>query len=526
MPFTPYTQFNEKNLIQLILLGILLSSAPAYGSTVDCNNASSDSAAVQAAVNAGGTATINNTCLLGGTTIQVNNAVAINGNATFTSAAQYAFSVNSDNVSFRGLTFSGAGLMLRNTPRQTNFIFQYNRIQNTHGRDGIDVDGILTTSLIDSNAFYYIAPDNFLSATYSSIGFPGCYRTNSCVVPGVGISIYGGMDETSITNNSFDVIANDAVHAGWNQIGARSKYALTKNNNISYNKMSRVHRIGLELQAIWGWPGCGISGEELCNLSVDYSTNSQIKGNYFHDPFLAYVDTYAYSLALWGDGLYINNSGVNNVNGSCGAGYGIEDMGNNVLTQGNVITSDYIGVCSPHGWAAPIIYGSQRAGTMFTTQNNIFCGDLSVTNAFGHEPNVGGKEVNQFNVVANSCANAGNLTTSAITLNLGATSALPGTSTVNVTAVSALPLKYVQFFVDGSTTPAVTQEVQDVNPNFSSDQQWFYHATFDAATVGRRQPCHFEHGNRRGRGDAEHLSEHFHPLNTWPDAAVEESGLP
>jgi hypothetical protein len=480
MPFTPYANFNGKNLIQTVLFSLLLSSGAAYGDTVTCKNDASDAAAIQAAVNSGGTATLNSTCALGATTIQINNAIALNGNATISANAQYAFSVNSDNVSFRGLTFSGAGLILRNTPRQSNFIFQGNRIQNTRGKDGIDVDGILTTSSIDSNSFYYIAPDNFLSATFTSIGFPGCYRTNTCVVPGVGISIYGGMDQTSITNNSFDVIANDAVHAGWNLVGARSKYVLTKNNNISYNSMSRVHRIGLEIQAIWNWPGCGTSGEELCDLSSDYSTNTQIKGNYFHDPLLAYVDTFAYSLAVWGDGVYINNAGINNVNGSCGAGYGIEDMGNNVLTQGNVIASDYIDGCSPHGWAAPIIYGTQRAGALFTTQNNIFCGDLAMTNAFGHEPNVAGSEVDRYNVLVNSCPNAGKLNASAVSMNFGDTNA----STVNVAAVSPLPLKYVQFFVDSSSSPAVTQEIQDVNPNFLVDQKWLYHATFDAAAIG------------------------------------------
>jgi hypothetical protein len=485
MPFTYNSAFNGKNFIQKILLSILLSGSAAYGgAAVDCTNDSADPGAIQAAINAGGTVTINNTCALGGTTVQVNNSVTVNGNATFNSSAQYAFSVNSDNVSFSGLTFNGAGLSLRKSSTQSGFLFKGNRIQNTHGRDGIDVDGVLTSSVIDSNTFYYIAPDNFLFASYASIGFPGCYRNNSCTVPGVGISIFGGMDQTSITNNSFDVIANDAVHAGWNHIGARSRYALTKNNSISYNTMSRVHRIGLEIQAIWSWPGCGTAGEELCDLGPDYSTNTQIKGNYFHDPFLAYVDTYAYSLALWGDGQYINNAGIENVAGSCSAGYGIEDMGNNVLTQGNVIASDYLAGCSPHGWASPIVYGSERVGAMFTTQNNVFCGDLDMTNAYGHEPNVGGKETNQYNVLTNSCPNAGQLTTSAISLSFGETSASPGASTVKVGTVSALPLKYVQFFVDGSTSPVVTQEVQDVNPDFASDLRWLYHATFNASTIG------------------------------------------
>jgi hypothetical protein len=485
MPFTDHQPFNPDNFFQKILLCILLSGTAAYGGTVSCTNGSADPGAIQEAVNGGGTVTITNTCALGGTTIQINNSVRINGNATLNSGAPFAFSVNSDNVSITGLTFNGAGLALRNTPRQSGFVIQNNKIQNTHGYDGIDVDGILTSSLIDSNTFYYVAPDNFLSATYASIGFPGCYQTNSCTVPGVGISIFGGMDQTNVTNNSFDVIANDAVHAGWNRVGAPSQHSLTKNNNISYNAMSRVHRIGLEIQAIWSWPGCGTAGEELCDLASNYSTNTQIKGNYFHDPFLAYVDTYAYSLALWGDGQYINNAGIENVTGACsGVGFGIEDMGNDVLTQGNVIASDYIEGCNPHGWGSPVIYGGQRAGTTFITQNNIFCGDQDMTNVFNHEPNVLGKETNLYNAVMNSCPNAGQLTTSAILMNFGETAVSPGAAKVEVSTESSLPLKYVQFFIDGSNSPAVTQEIQDVNPNFSNDRKWLYHATFDAFTIG------------------------------------------
>jgi hypothetical protein len=97
---------------------------------------------------------------------------------------------------------------------------------------------------------------------------------------------------------------------------------------------------------------------------------------------------------------------------------------------------------------------------------------------------VAGKEANQYNVLMNSCPNAGQLTTSAISLSFGEVSASPGASMVNVSATSSLPLRYVQFFLDGSNSPAVTQEIQDVNPNFTSDQRWLYHATFNGSTIG------------------------------------------
>src|ERR1700761_5078383 len=124
MRFTYQLSFNTSKVIKKIFLALLCSGAVAYGSTVDCTNGPSDPNAIQAAINAGGTVTINNTCALGGAIIQVNNSVTVTGNATFNSGAAYAFSVNSDDVSFSGLTFEGAGLILRKLPTQNAFVFQ------------------------------------------------------------------------------------------------------------------------------------------------------------------------------------------------------------------------------------------------------------------------------------------------------------------------------------------------------------------------------------------------------------------
>jgi hypothetical protein len=459
---------------------LAVSSVTAAG--VNCNNQTGDAAKIQVAVNGGGSFALNGSCALGNAIITVNNPVTITGSAQLSSTSANAFVVSSDNVSISGLTFNGAGLWLNKTPTQTGFVFTNNTIQNTHGANAISADGILIKGNISGNIFTGIAPDGFANATFASLGFGACYTQGGCDAPGVGIQIWAGIDQTIIEHNHFDLIANDGMHIGWNAIAADSQYFLTKNNSISYNSFSRVHRIGIEAQAIWAWPYCGFGGREQCDAGHDLSTNTKIAGNYFHDAFLSYVDTYAYSLALAGPGNYINNAGLANVD-SGALGYGIEDMGQNVLTQGNVIASNYLPSSNPHGWGADIIYGAQRAGTTFTTQNNILCGDQSTTKNFGREPFSSGSALNQYNFIANTCPNAGALTASNIALAFVAPDQSPTTGIWNMTVKSALPIKYVQFLIDGSQTPLVTQEIQDVSTTFATDRNWLYHANVDATTL-------------------------------------------
>jgi Abnormal spindle-like microcephaly-assoc'd, ASPM-SPD-2-Hydin len=471
------------NSIYIRAFLFVLLSGYAFGSTVNCANSSADLGAIQSAVNAGGAVSITGVCALGSAAISVGNSVVITGTAQLNSSGSFVFVIWSNNVSISGLTFNGAGLHLIGVPQQSGFLFTNNTIQNTNGNNGITVDGILRTSNISRNRFSSIAPNGFAAMTYATLGFATCYSQGSCDTAGVGIVIYGGIDQTTIDNNSFDLIANDAMHIGWNLIAADAYYFLTKNNDISYNTFSRVHRIGIEAQAIWSYPKCGINGASSCDMSHDFSTNTTIKGNYFHDPVMTYVETYAYSLAVWGDGQYINNAGIDNFTSGQTPGYGIEDMGNNVLTQGNVMAADYIAGATPHGWAAGIIYGSQAPGSIFTTQNNVLCGDAATTRNFGDEPNSSGTKVNQYNYVANSCPNAGALTQSGITLAYVSPQVSATNGIWQLSAISALPIKYVQFFLDGSAAPFVTQEVQDVSATFAADRKWMYHATINASTL-------------------------------------------
>jgi hypothetical protein len=460
-----------------------LSAASAYGGTVNCLNKASDAGLIQSAVNAGGAVSISGTCALGSGTISVGKSVKITGSAQINSTASYAFVIWANSVSISGLTFNGAGLDLVTVPQQTGFNFTNNTVQNTNGRDAIDIDGVLRMSNISGNTFFSIAPAGFASATYASLGFGGCNSHGGCDTRGVGIQIYGGIDQTTINNNSFDLIANDAMHIGWNIVAASATYLLTKNNDVSYNKFSRVHRMGIEAQAVWAFPRCGTNGNSACDYSRDFSTKTTIKGNYFHDPFLTYWQTFAYSLALWGDGRYVNNAGIANVTTGQTPGFAMEDMGNNVLTQGNVLASDYMPGANPHGWGGDVVYGAQRAGTTFTTRNNVLCGDRAVALNFGVEPGSTGAKISQNNYLSNTCPNARSLTRSAITPAFvsAVTSAVSGTW--NVAVVSALPVKYVQFFVDGEANPFATQEIQDTSTTFASDRKWLYHAVISPSSL-------------------------------------------
>lgn len=456
-------------LLRHLILLCLITTVATYAA-VNCNNAAGDPGVIQAAVNQGGALVMTGTCALGGTVINVNSPIVITGDAQLNSTASSAFVVRANNVSITGLTFNGSGLYLPTVPQQSGFVFKKNTIQNTSGRNGIVVDGILRSSNISGNTFFSIAPNAFASATFASLGFGGCWSApQKCDVPGsVALQIYGGIDQTTINDNEFDLIANDAIHIGWNIIGGPKSYFLTKNNDISYNKFNRVHRIAIEAQAIWAWPHCGVGGSETCSTANDYSTSTSIKGNYFHDPYLPYVDTYAYSLALWGDGQYLNNAALNNSANGNSIGYGMENMGNNVLAQGNVIGG------SPYGWGMGMIYGSQRAGANFQTQNNVMCGPQSVSHNFGLEPNSNGKRTNVYNSVTESCPI--NFAKSALSLAFVAPELSVDNGTWKVVATSTLPIKYVRFYVDGSPTPAVTQEIQDVNTAFATDRKWLYHA--------------------------------------------------
>jgi hypothetical protein len=488
----------------LLLLTALVSSIPLSAVTVNCtNNALRDPRAVQKAVDSGGTVTVTGDCKFTVTTgINLKRPVVITGNATFTMNGQsglgdaqgagsnVAFHVNADDVTISNLTFTrGVAAHIYGVIRQ-HFIFTGNNINNTNANNGVIVDGVLRYSLIDSNTFYYIARDNFLSQTYTGLGFPGAWSFQGDTENGAAIAGWGGLDHTNITNNSLDVIGGDGFHFGWNSISGVSAYFLTTNVSISYNRFSRVHRMGIEIQDVFsGGNTCGPASNEACQYGNIHGNGIKVAGNYFHDPFLPYTHTYGYSFAVnHTDGMYINNSALENIpsSGAASIGYGMEAMGFGVLVQGNVVAADYLTGGGEHGWGATIMFGGSRKEDVFTVKNNVLCGDQELTLGLGNEGEKNfsfGKIAAQFNYRVNTCPNARRLAMSAISPAYAGLNVEGNNQTFKFSVISALSIKFVQFFLDGGATPLATQEVQDINTNFASDRKWFYHITINRGAL-------------------------------------------
>lgn len=478
-----------------LLAAAMLSASAAHSQEIRCKNDPSDAGMFQAAIKRGGTVTVEGTCDFSRGGIVIDKPVVIQGSGPTPTIAGdgsnsgFAFTINVDGVTISGLTFDKAigATHLTGRTRQ-HFTFTHNTVENTNGINAIQVDETIRYALIDSNTFYNIGVNGFPSSTYESLGFGGCYSLpNRCDIPGEAISITGGMDNTSITNNKADYIANNFLHADWHIIGAPPFYYLTTNNSVSYNTLVHVHRMGIELQGTTAWPNCGPDYKIKCDFSVPWTSNIKVAGNYFHTPFLAY-QTYGYSLVFQGSGVEINNAAIAEHSTIAQAAQALENLGYGILAQGNVFTGEPFtnGGKVFQGWGSGIVYGYNGAipGSLYTTQNNVLC---STTNNFGTENNGNGrynaKALNQYNYINNTCPNAGHLMSSSIVLDFSGPKMSGANATWALSAISTLPVKWVQFFVDGSAAPVATQEIQDVNTNFANDQKWLYHATLDTTQL-------------------------------------------
>jgi len=117
--------------------------------------------------------------------------------------------------------------------------------------------------------------------------------------------------------------------------------------------------------------------------------------------------------------------------------------------------------------------------------NNVFCGPGVTANYIPSENgDSGNKNVEVGDYWAASCP----ALSSSISINFSSANnqsfAAGGNGAWSVSVVSGLSIRYVKFFIDGSSTPVVTQEIQDVNANFASDRKWLYHATLDTSNLG------------------------------------------
>jgi hypothetical protein len=479
--------------IPIAVIVLLCLSSKLQGITVACSNTIADRASIQHAVDSGGLVTLTGTCELSAGTVNVNKAVQINGTANLLASAGAMLTINVDNVSVAGLTFTGTtAVHVTASPptySHTGISVTHNTIRNvTNGGDGMDFDAIMKHSHVDNNIIQNIAPPGFSGATFASLGFPGCFALPSaCDMAGGGITGLAGWDNSTIENNRMDLISGDGIHIAWDAISTPTFYFVTSNVSTSYNRFTRIHRISLEVQG-QTHSTCGPEYNLPCQYMIT-GTNYKAAGNFTTNLFLGYDNTYGFSFVPTNSGWYINNTATNTNTSSSATlnlGFAMEAAGGNILIQGNVLASDLIPSQSPHGgWGASIVLGGSPSNGQpytYTVQNNVLCTDSELAGDFQHEGPFTAKTVIQYNDRANTCAPTGHLNASSIAVTFIGSGVIDGsTQTWKNAVVSALSIKNVQYFLDGSNSAIATQEVSDVNTSFSMNKQFLYHGTLDVS---------------------------------------------
>jgi hypothetical protein len=458
------------------MIALVMTAAGAYGSAVNCNNNSADAALIQNAVNRGGVVTISGTCVIT-SAVNVNNAVTINGsgNPNLNGSGLVIVNVFANNVTINGITFNGGKIYVGLYPA-TNFVFTNNTMQNVTSNwihDVLHIEGI-ANSTISGNTFL-----NLWATGYPH--YPGGTNPGDDLYPNA-IHVYNGMSNSTISNNVFNEIGNDALSVQAN--GNNGSPLGGPNNVISYNEFIHVHRAGLEMQV--------------------YTPGLVVKGNYFHDAQGPFWNSWGYSLAIDGSAniTFVNNTGTTNSNGlGC---YGflpafLEAGGSPYLVQGNVATTVYpLTGCVGQGGDASqgsswkgVLQGAAIKPGIDTNiyQNNIFCGSPYITSIVPENtPRQEAIILDRYNYKQpNGCPAGTALATSNIVAAFASSNnqsfLAGGSGTWNMYVISNLSIKYVQFFIDGSSTPVVTQEIQDANVNFANDRKWLYHATVNTSGV-------------------------------------------
>jgi hypothetical protein len=481
------------------LLLLLTGAIATFGANVNCTNSASDPNALQSALNGGGTLTISGTCALGSSQISFGSNVNIqgsgsNGNTTghgattntvinYSGSAGYAFiSGGNDNV-VNGITFNGGGINLSGAITGgwtiTNNTFQnITNIGSVNNASALYISGIIAADASGNKNF--IGNNQFTNIWNN--GYPTLNRPNNDEldsIAGSGIWWYNGIAQTTIDNNFFTQIGFNAIK-GFND----GMYNATWNGNgagvvISNNDIQLYHRIGIEVQ------GCGRGG---CNGTYVPLVGPVVSGNFIHDPVPTADSTWPSSLLLGGsNGQTINNTlTLNTVGTACyDHAYGIEGGTRSGNTNGNVVSS-VTGVCSgsPNNTygAGAYISDSYGAGTNYY-ENNLLCGpgepaplSLNVTSAV---------DIFQYNYQNASCPFS-NIGVSSLALAFTSTNqTFPsgGSGTWNVGVTDILSIRYVGFYVDGSSQPIVSQQVQDISTTFATDFTWLYHATFNTSSL-------------------------------------------
>lgn len=477
-------------LKNIVLLYFLLVSY-IYGSNVACtNNIANDTAAIQNSLNAGGTTTITaGPCAISSVNITINGTNLQGGNFIWNEATNgnVALFVYADNITINQVDING-GLVVfpRTNPitaGRTNITFSNNKVRNVTGGNPASGAGALETNGLHNSVFDGNYFDNDFAGGYVNYNSTAPGRPTDSLQPACW-SEFQGWDGVTITNNEFSRCGNDGLHL---QPNGSINYAPGA-TTIAYNKCRDTHRACYEIQG--------------------FLNNFTMKGNSawnYNGPF---YNSFAYSVASGGVNFqFYNNLGSMNVANSCyidpfvpGVGYFLELILRPTVVRGNVAQTLSQANLGCPTW--PFIAdnwgdNTTNASNTVNIDNNIMCGSSAIV-TFTHENN--SRQMNY------KCGSSDGCTSD--TTNYKNTSSCPtalatssvatpvfvspptsfpsgGSGTWNISEVSALPVKWVQFFIDSNVTPIATQELQDLNTSgtFPTDRKWLYHVTYDTSSL-------------------------------------------
>lgn len=472
-------------------------AAPVNAVHVSCQNKIGDAALIQNALGSSKAVAVNGHCRLDATTLALDSDMFLGGTAKLEYAGKgYAIQSSGNNNTISGLTFDGGGINL-NLNDQAAWKGQYGwRIE---GNTFINVvNG--TSAIYVSNIIGKGAPSSFSFNDFKNIwpgGYPNFPTGNSadncgqdCLLGngsgGSGIWVEMGLDNVKINYNTFELIGSNAIKGFWDGfVGHIAPYE-GHNVEISHNVMTKVHRIGIEVQT---------AGKGVCPGGCDYSRlpsdGTIIKDNFFHDPAFP-ADPFGLSLMVGGTNVQILNNTTVAESPKCywPLGIALENTMNGGLAQGNVMSAVYQ-ECSgdfnkSHGWAGMLVSGYTTKGYIDNFFNNVACGDsVAGPVLIGDDPENHATMNEQADYGTKTCPADPASThiwmefTSANDRKLNRTDS----GTFSLRLASKLSIQFVEFFLDGAQKPFATQEIQDFNPEFSKDRLWLYHADVKLADL-------------------------------------------
>jgi hypothetical protein len=465
----------------------ILAACSLQATTVNCTNTSADVSALQAAVNLGGTVTVNGPCAMSSGTVTISNAVSIQGGTSPTlngssTSPTVAFTVNSNNVTINGLTFNGLIINSGSAQYYTNFVFTNNTIENVYSAvysqfvlsltavRNSTINGNIFENLWGGGSAYPATPPNDQSTCGNGLQ-EDCWGWG-------GISI-SSIDQTSISNNTFTEVSTDGMHILWTQSTGYTNPYVASANIISGNKFSLGRRIPMELQA---QPSNSCPGG--CNYSVTVQTGFLVSNNYVSSYSYPYFDTYGMSAVPGSTSInsqYLNNTFIATPASPAAAPFGgyaycIEEQGNNILVQGNVCSSSQTSGYSYGYYASAVNQSTGSSSATNTYQNNTFCGSTSAgiiqNEAASPHPTI----LNQYNWLNTSTCPSGMFTgTSSITSSVQSFTYNSGAATISQTVgeVSNLSIILLSWNIDGGAAIA-NQTISNVSTTFGTDRTWRY----------------------------------------------------